>query len=385
MPVERARIAHRLLTLALLAAAGGPSRALDVEAAPADWKPQAFPACSAAECSFEDRMGTNRYLLREGTLSRLSGGSEVYRRPLTGKYEKTLLSGISGARNQLVVAIARERISLHGLSGFTTTDVHAKDVEREHRLEIVNPKSGDTIKSIDLGPFRPQALALSEHGEQVLLYGRDLQLWVWEVRLYNTRSGGLEHRRAVEASAEEVVLAHDGYAVGAEGWRLAPAASEKVRRFRSRDPYSIAEYEVGCSGLLDRARFEGKALAVMKFEGAGYELGQMLANSLALKLGDAGLKLVERQRLEEIADEQWLQTTGLTEEATAVAIGRLANAHYQVLGSLHEAGTTAALSLRLVGVEDGAWIGGCEVTCRDCRPDDYLEALDHLVATWVSR
>jgi hypothetical protein len=372
----------QLLVLALLAAASGPSRALEVEPAPPEWRAQGFPACGAAECAFADRTGANRYLLSQGTLTRIGGGSHVYRRPLTGKSERTLLAGISEARNQLVVAIARERVSVRGRSG-SPAGVHPRDVEREHRVEIVNPKSGETIKSIGLGPFRPQGLALTEHGELLLLHGKDLQLWTLEVRIYNTRSGKLEHRQELVPPAGEVVLAADGYAVGGRGWRLAPSVGEKSRRFNSRDPYSIAEYEVSCSGSLAGSRFEGKALAVMKFTGAEHELGQMLADGLALKLRGAGFTLVERQRIEEIVEELYLQTTGLTSEAEAAEIGKVGNAHYLALGSLRQAGTTSSLAVRLVGVEDGAVVDGCEVTCRDCRPDDSLEALDYLLATWL--
>jgi hypothetical protein len=382
----RPRILWQLPALALLAPGfGGPAWALDVEPAPAQWKAQAFPACSGGECSFEDRTGANRYALSAGTLTRSSRGSEVYRLPLTGRSEKALLAGISGARNQLVVVIARERMSIRGRSGFTTADIHPKDVEREHRLVILNPKSGDTVKFIDLGAFRPQELALSEYGEQVLLCGLDLRLRTREIRIYNARSGKLEHDRRVEHPADEVVLAADGYEVAGEAWRLAAPGPETIRRFSSRDPYSIAEYRVECTGLLGGARYEAGKLAVLKFEGADYEVGQMLANGLTLKLRSAGFTLVERQRIEEIADEQYLQTTGFTAEEEAVEIGRAANAHYLALGSLRQAGTTSALAVRLVGVEDGAVVDGCEATCWECRPDDYHEALSNLVATWIGR
>lgn len=381
------RTVHKLLIVVLLAAASGrPSRAVEIEPAPPDWKAQAFPACGAAECSFEDRTGTNRYTLSlsQGTLIRTSGGSQLYRRDLTDRYEKVLLCGISEARTLLAAVIARERISIRGRSGFST-GVHPKDVEREHRLELLNPKSGETIKFIDLGPFRPEGLALSEHGEQALLFGRDLQLWTREVRIYNTRSGKLEHQRPLDPSAKEVVLAQDGYSIAGNGWRLVPSAREGIQRFASRDPYSIAEYDVDCSGLLSGARYEGKALAVRAFKGAEYEVAQNLANELTLKLRGAGFKMVERERMEEIADELYLQTTGFTAEEGAAEIGKAANAHYLVLGSLDQAGTTSSLTVRVVGVEDATVVDGCKVICRECRPGDYHEALDFLVATWLGR
>ena len=95
------------------------------------------------------------------------------------------------------------------------------------------------------------------------------------------------------------------------------------------------------------------------------------------------MRVAERERIETVLDELWLQTTGATEEETALRLGRLVNVHFLVFGSLREAGSTSSLAVRSVSVEKGELTAGCEVTCRDCRRDDYLEALKLMTSVWL--
>lgn len=373
-----------LAAAALVAAAAGlawpqPLRSLELRPAPG-WEPAAFVACTSEPCRFEGRSG-DVYLVEEGTLRRLEDGKSLYERQLAQRYEKVLLAGISPATNQLVVALARQRVSIRA-AGIASRGIHAKDVEREHRLAVINPKSGESVKDVDLGPFLPRDLAVTGHGEHVLLVGEDLHLSRRELRIYNTRSGKLEVQRSL-AEAERVTLAADGVVLADGPLRLAEAAEAGARRFNSRDPYSIAEYEVECASALDAAALAGRPLAVVAFDGADAEVNGMLTSALALELRGARFTVAERERLDSVLDELWLQTTGATEAEAAVEIGRLTNVHFLLFGSLREAGTTSSLAVRAVSVERGDLAAGCEVTCRDCRRDDYLEALKHLVSVWV--
>lgn len=376
--------AHRsaAVAAALLLAVSPVAVRGEVEPAPPDWRAQPFASCRGDRCTFEDPSGGNRYEISDGALARSADGERLYRREVAGRFETVLLAGLSGSGNQIVAAIARERISMRGRSGFST-GVHPGDVEREHRLEVINPKSGDTVKSIDLGAFRPREIALTEHGERLLVAGTDLQLKRDEVRVYNTRSGTLEHREEVGRAAD-IVLAADGFAVGGRGWRVIEAGpTGGVQRFNSRDPYSIAEYTVRCSE--PAAGYRGRALAVRPFKGVEQpELARMLTNGLALKLAAAGFELVERgEVMDELAEELWIQASGATADEHAAELGRMANAEYLVFSELRQAGTTSSTTVRLVSVEAAKVVAGCEVSCRDCRPDDHLEALEYLVQVWA--
>lgn len=363
------------------AAAAAPAGAAELVPAPAGWQAGAFPACLEERCRFTGRSSDEIYLLDDGHLVRTSGGAELFRREVLERLERLLAAGLSPAGNQLVLAVVREKVT-RNRSLVSGGGAHPGDVAREHRLAVVNPKSGETVKSIDLGAFRPSGLAISEHGERVLVAGRDLDLGRESVRVYNTRSGKLEIEREVD-DEDAVVLAADGVAIAGRGWVVAAGDDGVERRFNSRDPYSIAEYQVGCASRLASADLAGQTLAVVGFTGADSAVNPMLTSALALKLRDAGFAMAERERIETLLDEIYLQTTGATSDEKAVQIGRLANVQALVFGSLAEAESTSALTVRVVGVEEGTVIAGCEVTCRDCRRDDYLEALGFLVEAWV--
>jgi curli biogenesis system outer membrane secretion channel CsgG len=124
-------------------------------------------------------------------------------------------------------------------------------------------------------------------------------------------------------------------------------------------------------------------IGVVGFQGATPELREMLEGSLALKLGSSGFKVAERQRLKEVLQEAQFQNLGLTESTKAAELGRLVNAEYLLFGQLTTAGTMTSLALRLVGVSDGSLKNGIELECRDCKPDDYLEGLTHLIGDWT--
>lgn len=370
----------------LVALATSSSGTAEVRLAPTNWRVVPFVGCDSARCAFKDPSGANLYVVSGGDLVRNSeGGGEVYRRTLIEKYERVLIAGLASAGNQLGVVIARERISNRGRSVMSGSAPHPKDVEREYRLEVINPKSGDSVKNFDLGPFLPEGLSLSDHGELILLHGKNLQLGTREVRIYNARSGKVEHQSTLGKSAK-VMLAANGFSIDGASWEVTEGSARAAgkARFNSRDPYSIAEYGVECTSSISESRYQGKSFAVVKFTGTSLEVGQMLSNGLAIKLRSAGLSVVERERLEEVLGEQWTQGTGLTSDFQAAAIGKLTNAQYLAFGGLQQAGTTSSLTVRLVSVEEGNVVTGCEVTCRDCRPDDYQEGLGYLVSEWTA-
>lgn len=375
-----------VLSVALAAlAAAGPLHAIDLEEAPG-WRPEPFPVCVEQPCRFEGRSGRDLYLVDRGRLTRTGDGERLYERELAENHEEVILAGISPATNQLVIAFARQRVSVRGRSALSTGvgRPHPKDVEREHRLAVINPKSGESIKDIDLGPFLPRDLAITEHGDHVSLVGDELHLSRRELRIYNTRSGKLEIQEMLP-SRERVLLASEGVVLEDRALRLVAGDAGEVRRFNSRDPYSIAEYLVECASPLDRDDLADRSLAVVAFDGADGEVNRMLTSALSLELQGGGFRVAERERIETILDELWLQTTGATEAETAVRLGKLANVHHLIFGSLREAGTTSSLAVRAVSVEQGELAAGCEVVCRDCRRDDYLEALKLLAAVWMGQ
>jgi hypothetical protein len=342
-------------------------------------------ACAEESCRFE--FGRDAYRLGKGRLVRESAGEEVYRVELLGRSEQVLTATLSASGNVLAVGIARNTVDARGrrtagrLGNSGGLGIHPSDVERQHRLELIRPKDGQSIKSLDLGAFKPEDLSLAESGELVLVVGTDLQWRVRELRVVNARSGKVELTREL-ASGASVELGTDGFRVAGQTYRLARGAGPSERTLLSRNPFSIAEFRVKCNARLEVEALGGRSLAIAKVQAADPELALLLASSLVTKLRDAGLALAERAELDLLLDELALQDSGLLVSEGRAELGRLVNAHYLVFAQAQLLDSTGSLTVRLVSVEQGRVESSCEVSCQDCRRDDLVEGLEHLVAVW---
>ncbi len=100
------------------------------------------------------------------------------------------------------------------------------------------------------------------------------------------------------------------------------------------------------------------SVAVMYFQDQGNPalaplkvgLAQMLTSDL---VGAGAAKLVERQQLQAIMDEQKLGHSAVVDKDTAAKLGKLLGAEYLVLGSYFEFAGTLRVDARLVRVETG--------------------------------
>lgn len=352
--------------------------------AASEWRPTPFNLCSAPSCEFSLSGVDDRLVLSSGgVLSRLRGREQVFMRALAEKSERVLFSGLTGARNQLVVAIARERMSISAVSAIRGGLPDPRSVDRAYRLEVVHPKSGDLIKWFDLGSFLPVSLSSTEHGELVLLAGRDLQTREEGVRVFNTRSGRVE--QTIKAlRSEDVQLGADGLIVDGKAFSFSGSSTAAATKRLSRDPYSIAEYEIHCSPLPLTLWEQDRDVAVVGFDGVPESQDDMLSGALSTRLSTAGVRLVERRKIRAILEELSLQASGLTAIDHAAEIGELGNASNLIFGSVGVQGSMTTISARSVQVEAGSVENSCEVACRDCRQDDLLEAINYLAEAWVS-
>lgn len=87
--------------------------------------------------------------------------------------------------------------------------------------------------------------------------------------------------------------------------------------------------------------------------------GTTVASLLATFLGDTGITIVERTRLEQIFDEQKRQLTSSEEKIDALKVGRLAGAKAVVVGDVgrwqyNGQVSNVSISLRMIDVETGA-------------------------------
>jgi len=79
-----------------------------------------------------------------------------------------------------------------------------------------------------------------------------------------------------------------------------------------------------------------------------------LSDRLAIEMVRTGkYTVIERERLNEILDEQGFQMSGCTSDECIVQIGRLANVEMVVAGSVSRVGTVYSIAVRTVSVESG--------------------------------
>jgi TolB-like protein len=80
-----------------------------------------------------------------------------------------------------------------------------------------------------------------------------------------------------------------------------------------------------------------------------------IADTLISELsGVEGVLLVERERLQELLEEQRLEMSGLTDESTAVEVGNLLNAELILMGSYAVSGNALLVNCRLVRTKTGS-------------------------------
>ncbi|MFL5343303.1 MAG: CsgG/HfaB family protein [Hyalangium sp.] len=95
-------------------------------------------------------------------------------------------------------------------------------------------------------------------------------------------------------------------------------------------------------------------------------LAQMLITDLA---GFGTVKLVERDRLQELLDELQMGQSDKFDSATVAKIGKLAGAHYLVLGSYFDLMNTLVVDAKVVKVETGTILGSRRGTGT---PEEFL-------------
>ena len=97
-------------------------------------------------------------------------------------------------------------------------------------------------------------------------------------------------------------------------------------------------------------------IAVIDFEGKG--VSETEASALTDRLRDelfkiGGFRLIERQQMEEILEEQGFQQTGCVAAECAVEVGKMIGAEQTVVGSISKVGNVFSVSARIVSVETG--------------------------------
>ncbi|MBN1782837.1 hypothetical protein JW948_16995 [bacterium] len=111
-----------------------------------------------------------------------------------------------------------------------------------------------------------------------------------------------------------------------------------------------------CSPFILSAR-EKVALAVLDFEGKNVEQAnaEAVTDLLRTELFNTGsFRVIERQKIRQIIQEQNFQATGVTSTDKAVEIGRILNVQKIMVGTVTRLGSTYIINTRIVDVQSGA-------------------------------
>ncbi|MBH31842.1 MAG: hypothetical protein CMG71_07660 [Candidatus Marinimicrobia bacterium] len=99
-----------------------------------------------------------------------------------------------------------------------------------------------------------------------------------------------------------------------------------------------------------------ETVAILDFEGRGISQleAQTLTDRFRTAVGSAGaLRLVERQMMQEVLQEQGFQQTGCTSDECAVEVGQLLGVQNMIGGAIGRVGRTFTIDMRMFSVQTG--------------------------------
>jgi TolB-like protein len=123
-------------------------------------------------------------------------------------------------------------------------------------------------------------------------------------------------------------------------------------------------------------------VAVLYFDYEGYDddltqLRKGLAQMLVTDLVAAGVRVVERERLQEVLEELRLNQTASVNPATANRVGRLLGARHLVMGHFLESQGTMMVTARVVETETGEIVGESKVAGK---PEEFFLLEEQMAA-----
>jgi Ca2+-binding EF-hand superfamily protein len=165
----------------------------------------------------------------------------------------------------------------------------------------------------------------------------------------------------LDANGDGFIVAEElGITAGMSAKGACPGLKELIERARWQrkeksgvsgpDPYDSME------------RLTNKKLAVLGLDAGSESIDEDTARGVVVFIENAminvgNVAVVDRRNIDKIVEEQKLQTTALTDETTAVEIGKISGADIIVVGSLNYVGKRYYLNIKLIQVENSEIVG----------------------------
>jgi curli biogenesis system outer membrane secretion channel CsgG len=138
--------------------------------------------------------------------------------------------------------------------------------------------------------------------------------------------------------------------------QVAPTVSMEKKMFLSK-VWNVAVFN------LNYEYEEEGTISGVRYFSAGKDGGSVIAGLLAADLaGLDNIRIIERDRIAQVLNEQAIQQSGVTDSETAVKLGQLAGADAVIVGELTDyvhwesltgPGSTISFSIRMIDTESG--------------------------------
>jgi len=173
---------------------------------------------------------------------------------------------------------------------------------------------------------------------------------------------------------------------------LLPHDTERIRRAAKEQlENGYDEQAVGEEAFIEKktaaSEIEGKRVAVVGLESMTGAVTDETVDGLLLFIENAFVNsgrvvVVDRKNIDSIVEEYEFQRSAMTDESTAVEIGKMANAELIVTGAVTSVGGRYYLNIRLIEVESGE-IAGSTLSAAD-EEDGFLEMCGTAVSALFS-
>ncbi|MCR4925893.1 MAG: CsgG/HfaB family protein [Clostridiales bacterium] len=157
-----------------------------------------------------------------------------------------------------------------------------------------------------------------------------------------------------------------------QDWNVYKRLNKAVQKFVEGGNDLVSAFETLAKKLVDTGADKVSTYAIIKlssdFNNAQYD--EYITDILTEAIFNTGsVKIIERGNLEKIIKEQKLQASGLIDERTAKAVGKISGADYVCYGSVKDIGQKFTVSARVVDVETGEI---CAMSRDTIEKDEYL-------------
>lgn len=157
-----------------------------------------------------------------------------------------------------------------------------------------------------------------------------------------------------------------------QDWNVYKRLNKAVQKFVEGGNDLVSAFETLAKKLVDTGADKVSTYAIIKlssdFNNAQYD--EYITDILTEAIFNTGsVKIIERGNLEKIIKEQKLQASGLIDERTAKAVGKISGADYVCYGSVKDIGQKFTISARVVDVETGEI---CAMSRDTIEKDEYL-------------